>query len=177
MPSLKNRLGKSRFTQPRSLPVIGWKEWVSLPELEVPRILCKVDTGARTSALHAFYVEDFYEGDRHRVRFGLHPKQGKSETEIDCVADVFDVRNVTDSGGHTESRFVIRTPVVIGNDSWPIEITLTNRDTMQFRMLLGRTAIVDNFLVDAAAHKLMGKPSRKPAPHAFVRHRHDEEEE
>jgi hypothetical protein len=176
MPSLKRKLLKPRIPKAGNLPVIGWKEWASLPELDVPKILCKVDTGARTSALHAFYVEDFFEGDRHRVRFGLHPKQGNNETEIHCVADVADVRNVTDSGGHTESRFVIRTPVVIGKDSWPIEITLTNRDTMQFRMLLGRTAIIDNFLIDAAVSKVMGKPSRKPAPHSFVRYRHDEEE-
>lgn len=161
----------------RKFPVLGWKEWVGLPELGVPKIRCKVDTGARTSALHTFYVEEFEEHGNQRVRFGLHPRQGNNDFEIHCLADVADVRNVTDSGGHTESRIVIRTPVVVGKEMWPIEITLTNRDTMQFRMLLGRTAILDNFLVDAAAVGLMGKPSKKPSPHPFISRRHDEEEE
>jgi hypothetical protein len=170
-------VAKIRKKKNRSLPVLGWTEWVSLPELAVPKIRCKVDTGARTSALHAFYVEGFLEDGKQRVRFGLHPDQDNSETEIHCVADVEDTRNVTDSGGHVESRYVIKTPVVIGTEMWPIEITLTNRDTMRFRMLLGRTAIADNYLVDSGRTAQMGKPSLTPAAHAFVAGRYDEEEE
>jgi hypothetical protein len=164
-------------TQSRQLPVLGWNEWVALPELKVPRIRCKVDTGARTSALHAFYVEPFEENSKQRVRFGLHPRQGKVNTEIHCVADVVDVRNVTDSGGHQESRYVIQTPVVIGEIMWTIEITLTNRDNMQYRMLLGRTAIIDNYLVDVSAAQLMGEPSSEPVAHPVASFHHDEEEE
>lgn len=160
----------------RNFPILGWNEWVALPGLSVPRIKCKVDTGARTSALHAYYVEEFEENSVHKVRFGLHPKQGDTREEIHCVADIIDTRNVTDSGGHTESRIVIMTPVVIGNHTWSIEITLTNRDTMRYRMLLGRAAIEDNFVVDAGASCLMGNPSASPAGLAFVSRRHDEEE-
>lgn len=160
----------------RNFPVLGWNEWVALPGLKVPRIKCKVDTGARTSALHAYYVEEFEEDSVHRVRFGLHPMQGDTSKEIHCVADVIDTRNVTDSGGHTEARIVISTPVIIGNYTWPIEITLTNRDTMRYRMLLGRAAIEDNFVVDAGASCLMGDPSNSPASLAYVSRRHDEEE-
>jgi len=160
----------------RNFPILGWNEWVALPGLAVPKIKCKVDTGARTSALHAFYVEEFEENSVHRVRFGLHPEQGNTDKEIHCVADVVDNRNVTDSGGHTESRIVIVTPVVVGNHTWSIEITLTNRDTMRYRMLLGRGAIEDNFIVDAGASCLMGAPSASPSELTHVSRRHDEEE-
>ncbi|MGW8247842.1 MAG: ATP-dependent zinc protease family protein [Acidiferrobacterales bacterium] len=160
----------------RNFPVLGWNEWVALPDLKVPKIKCKVDTGARTSALHAFYVEEFEENSVRRVRFGLHPEQGNTSEEIYCVADVVDNRNVTDSGGHTESRIVIQTPIIVGNHTWPIEITLTNRDTMRYRMLLGRAAIEDNFIVDAGASCLMGVPSVTPSELTYVSRRHDEEE-
>jgi len=160
----------------RSFPVLGWNEWIALPALNVPRIKCKVDTGARTSALHAFYVEEFEENSVRRVRFGLHPDQAGTSKEIHCIADVIDKRNVTDSGGHTESRIVIQSSIVIGNLTWPIEITLTNRDTMRYRMLLGRAAIEDNFVVDAGASCIMGEPSTTPASLSLVGRRHDEEE-
>lgn len=161
----------------RNFPILGWTEWAALPALGVNRIRAKVDTGARTSALHAFYVEDFVEDGVQHVRFGLHPLEGDTETEVHCIAQVLDVRNVTDSGGHTESRFVIRTPIVIGNDTWSIEMTLTNRDSMRFRMLLGRTAIADNFVIDAGANELMGQPSTNPSNILVIGRRHDEEEE
>lgn len=161
----------------RLFPVLGWREWVAFPELGVPRVECKVDTGARTSALHAFYIEPFEENGVKRIRFGLHPNQRDSETEIHCVADIHDEREVTDSGGHTEKRYVIKTNVVLGNEQWPIELTLTNRDTMQFRMLLGRMAIIDNYVVDVGAANLKGEPSADPHPRSAVSRRHDEEEE
>jgi len=160
----------------RTFPILGWNEWIALPDLNVPRIKCKVDTGARTSALHAFYVEEFEENSVRRVRFGLHPEQGDTTKEIHCIADIVDKRKVTDSGGHTESRIVILSSIVIGNLTWPIEITLTNRDTMRYRMLLGRAAIEDNFIVDAGASCIMGEPSTSPAGLSHVSRRHDEEE-
>ena len=159
------------------LPLLGWREYVALPELNVSLLECKVDTGAKTSALHAFYVEPFEENGRKRVRFGLHPQQGNTDTEIHCEADIFDQREVSDSGGHKEQRYVIRTNVVIGKDTWPIELTLTNRDSMRFRMLLGRRAIVDNFFVDPSSRKLMGKPAVKPTKHLVVGLSYDDEEE
>lgn len=165
------------MTERFKLPVIGWREWVALPELNVPLVECKVDTGARTSALHAFYLEPFEENGIQRVRFGLHPVQGDTDREIHCIADVHDERVVSDSGGHKESRYVIRTPVVLGNDIWPIEITLTNRDTMRFRMLLGRTAMSNNFIVDPALSRQMGKPSIHPERQLAGGLLHDEEEE
>jgi hypothetical protein len=130
--------------------VLGWREWVGLPELGIARIKAKVDTGARTSALHAFRLETEQRDDGQWVRFWVHPLQ-KNVSEIAvCEAPVVDYRNVRDSGGHEEQRFVIRTPVQIGEHCWPVEVTLTDRDSMGFRMLLGRTAIRRNYLVDAA---------------------------
>jgi hypothetical protein len=140
------------------LPTLGWREWAALPELGIGRIKCKVDTGARSSALHAFYIEPFTERGKERIRFGIHPLQRRTDRECICTADVLDRRMVSDSGGHREMRFVIETTVVLGDVSWPIEITLTDRDTMRFRMLLGRTAINKKFLVNPASSYLAGKP-------------------
>lgn len=159
------------------LPILGWREWVALPELGVKQIRCKVDTGARTSALHAFYVEEAQRDGKDIVRFGLHPIQSNIEKEVHCEAEVFDRRDVTDSGGHTETRYVIKTQVVLGKSTWPIEMTLTNRDTMRFRMLLGRTAIADHFLVDSAGSHVAGKPASHPVALPTLSYQHDEGEE
>ena len=140
-----------------NLGVLGWREWVALPELGIERIKTKVDTGARTSTLHAFSLQPFHEEGRQKIRFDIHPMQHNTQKVISCVADVVDVRWVTDSGGHSEERFVIRTPIVMNNYSWSIEVTLTERDTMLFRMLLARSAIRGRFMVDPARSFLMSK--------------------
>lgn len=140
---------------------IGWREWVDLPELDLPKIKAKIDTGARTSALHAFDLNEFKKDGEMWVRFGIHPLQKNSNLERYCEAKVVDQRAVTDSGGHRENRYVICTPVVMGTETFPIEITLTNRDTMSFRMLIGRTALTDKFAVLPASSFLFGDFSQK----------------
>ena len=127
---------------------VGWREWLALPELGIDKIKAKVDTGARTSCIHAFRVEEFIQDEQVWVRFWVHPIQDDNNTEIQCQAKVIDQRTVTDSGGHQEQRYVIQTQLLIGGQQWPIEATLTNRDTMKFRMLLGRTAMAGRIVVD-----------------------------
>jgi hypothetical protein len=137
--------------------VLGWREWVSLPQLGIDRIKAKVDTGARTSALHGFEIEPFEERGVQRVRFLIHPVQRDNDTVLECIADVVDRRKVRDSGGHQEMRWVIRSDIVIGPNRWPAELTLTSRDDMLFRMLLGRTAMSGMAVVDPARSYLVGK--------------------
>jgi len=134
---------------------------VALPELSLPAIKAKVDTGACTSALHTFLIEPFQQGGQTKVRFGVHPLQGRKDLEIMCVADVVDERYVRSSNGQRERRYVIRTLLCIGTSEWPIEITLANRDNMNFRMLLGRTAIQGQVLINPSASYLAGKALAK----------------
>ncbi|MEJ2297492.1 MAG: RimK/LysX family protein [Woeseiaceae bacterium] len=143
-------------TRKKELLTLGWREWVSLPELGLSRIKAKVDTGARTSTLHAFEVRDFEEGGKKRVEFKIHPRQKDNDKVVVCVADVVDERLVRDSGGHQEMRRVIRSTLAIGEHAWPIEITLTSRDDMLFRMLVGRTAINRRAVVNPARSYLVG---------------------
>ena len=138
---------------------LGWRERVSLPDLGIPQIKAKVDTGARTSALHAYFVEPYETNGEQRVKFGIHPIQGDNKTSIICDAPVLEQRNVTDSGGHLESRFFIEADILIGTTRRKIEISLTNRDTMKFRMLLGRTSLTGQFCVDPELSYCSGKPN------------------
>jgi hypothetical protein len=140
--------------------IIGWCEWLALPELGIPAIRAKMDTGARTSALHTFSLEKFEENGHLKVRFGVHPLRHRTDVEIFCVADVVDERTVSNSGGQREERLVVRTPVRLGEMEWKIEITLTNRESMRFRMLLGRTAMHGRLIVDPDHSYLLGHSLR-----------------
>lgn len=142
-------------------PIIGWREWVGLPELGITKIKAKVDTGARTSALHAFALHPFEEDGKQKIRFEMHPYQHNTDYVVTCVADIVDRRFVTDSGGHSEERFVIMTPITIAGQTWPIEITLTERETMLFRMLLGRSALRKRFIVNPARSFVTTKARKK----------------
>lgn len=130
--------------------ILGWREWVALPQLGISALKCKVDTGARTSALHAFSVKSFEKDNQAWVRFGIHPNQLDNKTELWCEAPIKDQRIVSDSGGNKTERYFIETELVLGNQRFKIDLSLTSRDTMRFRMLLGRVAIEQRFMVDVS---------------------------
>ena len=127
---------------------LGWEEWVALPELGLPAIKAKIDTGARTSALHATAIEPFGPANNPQVRFLIQPDPNNPNLELTCSARVVDRRDVTSSNGETELRYVVETIARIGDKSWSIQISLTNRENMNYRMLLGRRAIGDDMVVD-----------------------------
>jgi len=133
---------------------IGWKEWCVLPDLNIPIIKAKIDTGAKTSALHAYDIMPFYHHHHLWVSFHLHPIQGDNKYSIHRTARVEDQRFVTSSTGHKELRYVIKTTLQLGEDSWDIELTLANREKMSFRMLLGRDAVTHKAIIDPShAHR------------------------
>lgn len=121
--------------------IVGWEEWLALPSLGLPALKAKIDTGAKTSALHAFTIQPFGSVAKPRVRFGIHPIPSRPDIEIYCSAEVVDKREVTSSNGHIEMRHVIKVPVTLAGRTWDIEVTLTNRESMAYRMLLGRSAL------------------------------------
>ena len=149
---------KTDFDGNESKLVVGWREWISLPELQINRIKAKFDTGARTSVLHTFFIEPLMSGDRPQVRFGVHPLQRNVKKEVICTADIIDRRRIVDSGGHPELRYIIRTSVLIGKRNWPVDLSLTNREQMRFRLLIGRTAISGSLIVDPELSFILGRP-------------------
>ncbi|MDD5580143.1 MAG: ATP-dependent zinc protease [Methylobacter sp.] len=140
------------------LSMLGWREWVALPEFNINQIKAKIDTGARSSALHAFAIDPYRKGGKRWVMFAIHPKQKYSDVYIECHAMVKDRRLVTDSGGHKQRRYVIETQLILGQSIITTEMTLTNRDSMLFRMLIGRTLINTRYIIDPSASYLQGKP-------------------
>lgn len=139
---------------------LGWREWLSIPELGISRIKAKVDTGARSSCLHTRGLEIYETAGAPRVRFCVHPLPKKPSLVAHCDLPLVDRRIVRDSGGHEEERPFVRVPVALGPHLWEVEFSLTSRDNMKFRMLLGRTAMKDRFLVNPSVSYLFGKPLR-----------------
>lgn len=139
---------------------IGWREWLALPDLGVNAVKAKIDTGARSSTLHAFDVQRFERHGAPWVRFKVHPVQRDTKVTVQAEAPLHDERLIRDSGGKEHLRPVIETTVELNGERWPIELTLTNRDAMGFRMLLGRQAIRRRFVVDAGRSFLTGRPDR-----------------
>ena len=146
----------------QKLITVGWREWVSLPDLGIDKIKVKVDTGARTSAIHATELSPFEEDGVKRIAFNVHTHRRDHDQFVRCVADIFDQRSVTNSGGQSEERWVIQTGLTIGDYSWPIAMTLTARPDMRFRMLLGRNAMEDRIVVDPAKSFVWGRHRSKP---------------
>lgn len=138
--------------------VVGWREWVALPDLGVGAVKAKVDTGARTSALHAFGLREFERDGARWVRFEVHPQQRSRTGAVVVEAPLVDRRLVRSSDGRRQRRPVIRTTVAVGGRRWPIEVTLTRRDEMGFRMLLGRQALVRRCVVDPGRSFVTGAP-------------------
>jgi ribosomal protein S6--L-glutamate ligase len=131
--------------------ILGWQEWIALPDLGLPALKAKIDTGAKTSALHTHSIEPYGSGKRPMVRFSVRPSPQSASIEIEASAPVIDRREVRSSNGERELRYVIVTRLKLGDRQWPIEVTLTNRERMTYRMLLGRQAIQPDMLVDPAA--------------------------
>ncbi|KAF2340555.1 30S ribosomal protein S6--L-glutamate ligase [Flavobacterium tistrianum] len=139
--------------------ILGSEEWCSFPELGIPTIKARVDSGAKTSAMHALNIAPFIKNDANWVKFDINPIQNNIKTIIHCEAPLVDKRIVKSSSGFREHRYVIQTSLKIGDAKWPIEMTLTNRDSMGFRMLLGREAMSGRVLVDPEQKYLLGQPT------------------
>lgn len=134
---------------PTNKVLIGWREWVKFPELGIQRIKAKIDTGARTSTLHALNILPYVSASgKHKIKFQVYPEQRNSNYFLNCNANLLDQRYVKNSGGEVEYRYIINTTLSMAGYVWPIELTLTNRDAMGFRLLLGRTALSKKFLIN-----------------------------
>lgn len=153
-----------RRNESKKLPVIGWREWLRLPELHVHHIKAKIDTGARSSSLHAFDIEIIEREGLEFVRFNIHPVQRNDNKVVAAEAPVLEFRHIRSSNGQVDHRPVILTPVKMMGQVWPIELTLTDRADMGFRMLLGRSAFRGRFLIDPGNSFYGGKPKKKPKP-------------
>lgn len=140
--------------------IIGWREWASLPDLNLVAIKGKIDTGAKTSSLHAYDISLEEKGTKTYVNFKVHPLQHDFSVVVQCRALLVDKRQVTDSGGHKEERYVIRTTMILAGIKKRIELTLTNRESMKYRMLIGRAAL-KHYYIDATQSYLSGKSIRQ----------------
>jgi hypothetical protein len=152
----------------RVVLTLGWREWLGLPELGIRTIRAKVDSGARSSALHVEDIEAFRRTGVEWVRFTLQPSGPHGARQV-CESAIVDRREVTDSGGHRTERIFIRTAIEIGPLTYPIEVNRASRANMLFPMLLGRTAMAGTCLVDPSASFLLGAQGSHSTPHAAQR--------
>lgn len=150
-----------RVSEPTSPTAAGWREWVGLPSIGVDWVKAKVDTGARTSAIHAFDLETFTRDGADWVRYSIHPWQRSDDDAADAESRVLDRRRVRSSSGHDEERFVVAMDVRLVGRTVTAEMTLSRRDEMGFRMLVGREALRQGFLVDPGRSYLGGRPPRR----------------
>lgn len=141
--------------------LIGCEEWCSFPSLGIPAVKARIDTGAKTSSLHAYEIEPFEQNGEEWVRFIAHPIQKDLKTTVTCTAPLIDQRLVKSSSGNASHRHVIKVPLTLGNETWDVEVTLANRDTMGYRMLLGREAMNGRVLVDPSENFLLGRLDKK----------------
>lgn len=141
--------------------LVGWNEWCNLSKLGLPAIKAKIDTGAKTSALHAFNIRALIKNKKKYVYFQIHPLQGSKTFTKECKALVIDERYITSSNGHKEFRYVISTPLTLGDQTWDIELTLSNRDPLTYRMLLGREALDGRVVIDPSHKLLLGKMKKQ----------------
>lgn len=138
--------------------VIGWREWVRMPLLQAQPFKAKIDSGAKTCALHACYIETFTRDDAPWVRFGIRPHRRQLGAVIHCESALIDRREVCDSGGHRALRCVIAADLLIGGELINTEVTLADREPLQYRMLIGRNALRGRFIVDSAQSFSLGRP-------------------
>lgn len=147
--------------QKNSRRTAGWREWVGLKDLGVDSIKAKMDTGAKTSAIHAFDVETYRRDGELRVRFSIHPLQKNDTVAVACDEKVADIRTVSNPGRRREKRYIIRTELSVGGESWPIDLSLTDRDEMGFRLLIGRSAMHERLIIDPDHSFRLGKKKRR----------------
>lgn len=150
----------THYADNSNILLIGWNEWCTLPELGIPYIKAKIDTGAKTSAMHAFDINTFTHQNTTFARFKVNPLKNNHTITKECSAELVDYRYVMSSNGHKEPRFVIRTSLTLGSLTWNILVTLTNRDPLQFRMLLGREALTHKVMVSPGRSCLLGKVTK-----------------
>ena len=148
--------------------IIGSEEWAQLPQLGIPAIKARIDSGAKTSAIHAFNIVPFRKSHSLWVTFEVLPLQNDRKTVVRCEAEVIDRRDVKSSSGLTEKRYVIQSELVLGKSSFPIELTLSNRDAMGYRMLIGREAMHNRFIIDPSKQCLVGELSDKDIAHQYI---------
>lgn len=150
-------MASSSSNSPEKQPFVGWREWVSLPQFDIARIKAKIDTGARSSALHGSNIERFRRSGKSMVRFDICPAQHSRAGLVTVEVPLLEMRSIRSSNGKAQVRPVIRTPVILGDRQWDLELTLTNRDAMGFRMLLGRQSLRKRFLIDPGRSYLQGQ--------------------
>lgn len=157
MPSTSRDAKRPVRTRPRIAPIeIGWREWAALPDLGVDRIKVKIDTGAKTSAIHAFNIRETEHDGVLYAEFVLHPEQRRAKPAVKCKAPIIDRRVIKSSNGIAQERLIIRTAFVLGDRNWPIDLSLTNRDEMDYRMLVGRDALRKNVIIRPGKSFLLG---------------------